>query len=371
MSKRILDQIEANSDNSSVEDVDTEALRLDKIPSPKKLFYEDEDEDQDEDEDEDQDQGHNGEDADNETVSQQEYEPIDEPINVKRVRFKRRQRDPVSDAEAPNVRYWDFGPLIRQGFRDKLPSNYEIKRWKRPSKHMVRSVVQLLEANFETAIEQVFDRYNDELGSAVNDSTAAHRQKHILMNDLVLKIRHQLKKSKFPSRISDRDIDIEYIVAKRKYIQSRYAQELANAEKLEDELIREEQKLREAKELCQDLQTSNKRKLQERLLKNDLHPSLTKAMENAYGLIPDSSQLNQGNNIYTKDAQELQLASSAGTTINVLEDEDTSDIEKLVPALHDYHKISQSIYNNIDKFMKLNQVESVLDKIDKSSRDNE
>ncbi|GAV47459.1 hypothetical protein ZYGR_0H03020 [Zygosaccharomyces rouxii] len=361
MAKRILDQIEANSDTSSVEDVDTEALRLDKIPSPKKLFYEDEDEDEDDDE----------EAADNEVVIQRESQPIEDPINVKRVRFKRRQRDPVSDAEDPNVRYWDFGPLIRQEFRDKLPSNYEIKRWRRPSKHMVRSVVQLIETNFETAIEQVLDRYNDELKSVVNDSTAVHRQKHILMNDLVFKIRHQLKKTKFPSRISDYDVDIEYIVSKRKYIQSRYALELANAEKLEDELIREEQKLKELKELCQDLETSNKRKLQDRLLKNDLHPSLTKAMENAYGLIPDSDQAGQGNNIYTKDVQELQLVPSGGTLTNGSEDEDTLDVEKLVPALREYNKVSQSIYSNIEKFMKLNKIESVLDRIDKISGDNE
>lgn len=378
MSKRVLDQIEANSDTSSVEDVDTEALRLDKLPSPKKLFYEDEDDGDNEDENEDEneevnedvnDENEDGEPAENGFAGQRVYEPIDEPINLKRVRFKRRQRDPASDVEQPNVQYWDFGPLIRQEFRSKLPSNYEIKRWKKPSKYMIKSVVQLVETNFETAIEQVFDRYNDELESAVTDSTSIHRQKHILMNDLALKIRHQLKKTKFPSRISDRDVDIEYIVAKRKYIQSRYAQELANAEKLEDELVREEQKLREAKELCQDLETSNKRKLQERLLKNDLHPSLTKAIENAYGLIPDNNHVKQGNNIYTKDVQELQLVPDGGSVVNPSEDEDISDAENFVPSIRDYNNVSRNIHDNISKFIELNKIESVLDAIDRNCKE--
>lgn len=364
MSKRILDQIEAKSDTSSVEDIDTEALRLDKLPSQKKLFYEEEEDEEEEEED-------NGGNVDKEIVDQGQYEAIDEAVNTKRVRFKRRQRDPVSDAESRNIRYWDFGPLIQQEFRDKLPSNYEIKRWKRPSKHMIRSAIQLLEANFETAIEQVLDRYNDELKSAVKDSATVHRQKHILMNDLTLKVKQQLKKTKFPSRISDRDADIEYIFAKRKYIQSRYAQELANAEKLEDELVREEHKLREVREFCQDLETSNKRKLQERLLKNDLHPSLTKAMENAYGLIPDSNQTEQGNTVYARDTQELQLVQGEEGVVEVSEDEHTSDFDEFLPALRDYSEVSKSIYENIDRFMKLNRVESILDKIDKTSGDDQ
>lgn len=338
----ILDKIEAHSDDSSVVDVDGDALRLDQELPEKQLFYTEEEELEDE----------------------QQYE---DTIAAKRVRFKRRQRDLDADAEPRAQDAWDFAQVVRNEFRDKLPSNYEIKRWKKPSKHMVRSVVQLIETSFEAAIEQVFEKYRVELQSVVPDPAPLYRQKHIIMSDILSKLKHQLKRTKFPSRISDRDVDIEYIVSKRKYIQARYAQELANAEKLEDELIRQQERLKEARKMFENLQESNKRRLTDRLLRNDLHPSLVKAMENAYGLIPDADMRNNPK-AYERDVQDLELE-SAGPLHYTIEPE----IEELLPALQEYRNISQRLYDNIDKFMARNHHDLIKSTLEncrpKSSRD--
>ncbi|AQZ13049.1 OKP1 (YGR179C) [Zygosaccharomyces parabailii] len=318
--KRILDEIEDHNDDSSVESVDSEALRLDTKPAQKQLFYTEE-----------------------EDLEVKEEENI---IRPKKVRFKRRQRDRDEDASTTVSDPWDFAEVVQSEFRDKLPSNYEIKRWKRPTKHMVRSVVQLVETDFEAAIEEIFEKYKGELRSVVVDTAPLHRQKHLIMSDMLSKIKHQLKKTKFPSRISDRDMDVEYIVSKRKYIQARYAQELTNAEKLEDELIRQQKRLQESREVFDTLQMSNKRKLKDQLMRNGLHPSIVKAMENAYGLIPDGETQN-GPRAYEKDVMDLKLDAGESCPMHNIEPE----IERLLPALRDYKNVSRRLHDNVDTFM--------------------
>lgn len=277
----------------------------------------------------------------------------------KQVRFNNKRDDAYSDQES-RLNPWELKRVIRKEFREKLPNNYEIKRWKRPSRIMIGSVIQLLETNVETALDQVFKKYEPELQSILvssNDQTSKiYRQKQSIMNDIVSKIKNQLKRSKFPSRISDRDMDIEYIVSKRKFIQKRYSEELNNAERLEKELLKEQKMLQEAQEACKNLRESNKSRLTERLVQNSLHPSLNKAVENAYGLITDKDKTHlTGQLAFKRDRDELNLQltdklESPAESVQV-----NQEMYNSLPSLQEYNKVSQDLRKNISQFAREEQ----------------
>lgn len=319
--------------NSSIDIPDSDALRLD-TPEPtsvpqKQLFYQD--------------------DEDSRMV---ENVPLVQSPVRKRVRFNKKQKaDLESDGESP-LHPWEFKRVIRRSFRDKLPNNYEIKRWKRPSSTMVQAVAQLLETNVESALQQVLDRYKGELQKIDGQRPIGKvfRQKQSIMNDIVSKIKSQLKKSRFPSRISDRDLEIEYIVSKRKFIQKRYAEELSNAERLEGELLREQRLLDEVRESCRTVQEDNRTRLTEGLIGgNNLHPSLNKAMENAYGLITDSSST-QTSTKFERDIADLNLKTADSESIQpsaLLPNDKALD---LLPALKEYQEAARELQQNITRF---------------------
>lgn len=286
--------------------------------------------------------------------------------NRKQVRFNNKRDDEYSDQES-RLHPWELKRVIRKEFREKLPNNYEIKRWKRPSRIMIGSVIQLLETNVETALAQVFKKYEPELQSILvssNDQTSKiYRQKQSIMNDIVSKIKNQLKRSKFPSRISDRDLDIEYIVSKRKFIQKRYSEELNNAERLEKELLKEQKMLQEAQEACKNLRESNKSRLTERLVQNSLHPSLNKAVENAYGLITDKDKTHlTGQLAFKRDRDELNLhltdkLESPAESVQV-----NQEIYNSLPSLQEYNRVSQDLRKNMSQFAKEEQ-RIIMDKL--------
>lgn len=277
----------------------------------------------------------------------------------KQVRFNNKRDEGYSDQES-RLHPWELKRVIRKEFREKLPNNYEIKRWKRPSKIMIGSVIQLLETNVETALDQVFKKYESELQTILvssNDQTSKiYRQKQSIMNDIVSKIKNQLKRSKFPSRISDRDLDIEYIVSKRKFIQKRYSEELNNAERLEKELLKEQKMLQEAQESCKNLRENNKSRLTERLVQNSLHPSLNKAVENAYGLITDKDKTDlTGQMAFKRDLNELNLELTDKLETPADSIQDNQEIYNSLPSLQEYNKVSQDLLKNISEFAKEEQ----------------
>lgn len=270
----------------------------------------------------------------------------------KKVRFNRAtQSENLSDQETA-LYPWELKKVIRKEFREKLPNNYEIKRWKKPSKVMINSVIQLLETNVQNSIEQVFEKYRNELQNVTHENNQEidrfHRQKQSIMNDIIAKIKLQLKKSRFPSRISEQDLDIEYIVSKRRFIQKRYAEELANAERVEYELFKEQQLLAEARGTCDQVKEDNRTKITETLIKNNLHPSLSKAVENAYGLIKDfEAEETSGKQVYLRDISELnvQLPQDKAPPNELYE-----KISNLLPALKDLDKAAKELHSSTDKF---------------------
>ncbi|QLQ81107.1 hypothetical protein HG537_0E04620 [Torulaspora globosa] len=319
----------SSDDDSSISVHDSDALRLDK-PKQKQLFY----------------QGEEESELDGEIHVP---EPLIESPIRKHVRFNSQRRQADSDEDTSPMHPWEFKRIIRKEFRDKLPKNYEIKRWRRPSKVMVNSVIQLLETNFESSLRQVLKKYTPELQAIEHTENIDRifRQKQSIMNDIISKIKSQLKKSKFPSRISDRELEIEYIVSKRKFIQDRYAEELTNAERLERELLREQSLLNELKASCEAVKLNNKTNLTKGLMENNLHPSLTKAVENAYGLITASSSSHiAGNSLYKKDVAELNLKQEDPTRTS------PTEMEDLLPGLNKSNQASTELYNNLSNFTR-------------------
>ncbi|CAI4485268.1 ADM_collapsed_G0021570.mRNA.1.CDS.1 [Saccharomyces cerevisiae] len=62
-----------------------------------------------------------------------------------------------------NVRPWEFRKVIQAEYRERLPRNYELKHWKKPSKIMIGSILRLLETNTVSALDSVFEKYEKEM----------------------------------------------------------------------------------------------------------------------------------------------------------------------------------------------------------------
>ncbi|SCV03457.1 LAMI_0H08306g1_1 [Lachancea mirantina] len=213
------------------------------------------------------------------------------------------------DERQENPHPWDFQALVSSEFRQKLPSDQEVRNWKRPSRTMLRAVTDVLENNVVEAVEAVFEKYQDEsdkiLGPRASRRMVTSKEK--LLSDIINKIYQKLRKSKFPSRVSDRELDIEYIFAKRKFIQERYSQELSHAEVIEQQLARDKRELQELQDKYKQLLANRSESLVR--MSDDtnggLHPAMAKAMVNSFGLITDAAT-NQTR--YEKDVRELNLS---------------------------------------------------------------
>lgn len=295
-----------------------------------------------------------------------ELESQSQSLAKKQVRFNQHS-DNKDEGDDSNIQPWEFRKVIRREYKEKLPNNYEIRNWRKPSKTMTSSVLQLLDNNVETALETVFVKYRPELERVTNNDLRQTgkilKQKQGIMEDIVTKIKQRLRRSKFPSRLADNDLDIEYIFAKRKYIQKRYEQELKNAERMEIELIREQEQLENDKRLCSSLKKSNTKKLTEKLVQNDLHPSLNRAMANAYGLTDSHGQDSSltDNQIYKKDTKELNLDTDVFNESELRNINDTA-VEQLpgyIPSLKRYNNASNELSKHINFFLQENNYEDI------------
>ncbi|KAL3232099.1 Inner kinetochore subunit OKP1 [Nakaseomyces bracarensis] len=211
--------------------------------------------------------------------------------------------------EVENVSPWQFQRVIRKEINGRLPSNYNLKRWRKPSRVMIDSVMQLLESNGADAIDTVFQKYEKELFKHIRGPTHVRhqemeeikREKEKMVRDILLRIEKKLRFSKFPSRLSENDFNVEYIYEKRRFLQERYAQELQKAELLEKEITRENKLLQEARQLTENLRGNNDKRLREKLERNDIHPSMLQAISE--GLEHNSF----GNVAFNRDKIELNL----------------------------------------------------------------
>lgn len=237
-----------------------------------------------------------------------------------------------------------------------MPRNYELKHWKKPSKVMLESIFRLLETNTASALDSVFEKYREELTQMThgdnNELKRIYQKKERLLETIVTKINKKLRQAKFPSRVSERDLDIEYIYSKRQFIQNRYSQELQNCERLETNLAREKKLLEETKKLCKNLKTSNKRRLTEKLIQRDLHPVLNKAIEYTYGLdSTKGSAQADGQVTFKNDANELNLMWNDPIKSTTDVGLDNKEVFSLLPSLQEYTNTSRDLKETIDRLV--------------------
>lgn len=172
-----------------------------------------------------------------------------------------------------------------------------------------------------------------------------------MLHEIVNKIKRKLKKSKFPARISDRELDIEYIFAKRKFIQERYSQELRNAETIEHQLIREQQKLSEAKLVTGKLTGKDKKEIAHltQQLTQTLNPVLNRAMVNSYGLLAD---VKNNKHTFQHDSDELSLVLENDKERNELSSE---TIKQYLPSLKDFETVDVTLNTTLERFNNTNK----------------
>ncbi|CEP62769.1 Okp1p LALA0_S06e03378g [Lachancea lanzarotensis] len=233
---------------------------------------------------------------------------------------------------------WDFNTLVQQEFRRRLPQNYEVRGWKKPSRNLVSSLESIFESNMGIALEQCFTKYEGECERVILDRSlrSIHEEKEQMLFELLDQIKRRISKTRFPSRCADRDLDIEYIYAKRQFMQSRFSQESARVEALQLQVQREQTKLDELKTLRSKTTERNARKfkqLTDRISAN-LHPALSKAMINSFGLLRDGQANTER---YQHDVDDLNLR---------LQDADSpvppSQLQDNLSAIKNYQEVLQS-----------------------------
>ncbi|CUS22253.1 LAQU0S05e01156g1_1 [Lachancea quebecensis] len=266
----------------------------------------------------------------------------------KRVQFKQHmgsvsEERPVS--EQP-VDQWNFKALISDKFRERL-SESDLKAWQRPSKRLVNCITDILENNVDLALKATFEKYEVECERLILGRSVKHirREKEHMLHKTIGKIERQLQKSKFPSRVKDRDFDIEYVYAKRAFIQNNFSQELEHTDSIEHQVLREQKALEDLKNVQAKLanRTLRQTKLLTEQLSQNLHPALSKAMINSFGLIGDDAVNKER---YKKDADELNLKlvdPSAGMTHSLL--------HKYLPSLKDYEESTEKLQSGLQRFI--------------------
>ncbi|CAR21519.1 Okp1p [Lachancea thermotolerans CBS 6340] len=262
----------------------------------------------------------------------------------KRVQFKHHidsasEEEPIS--EQP-IDQWNFKDLIGDRFRERLPET-DLKAWQRPSKRLLNSITDILENNIDLALEATFEKYEAECERLAIGRSVKHirRDKERMLHKTIGKIERQLQSSKFPSRVKDRDFDIEYIYAKRTFIQNSFSQELEHTDSVEHQVLREQKALEDLKHVQAKLSNRALRqtKLLTEQLSHNLHPALSKAMVNSFGLIGDNA-INKER--YKKDVDELNLKladPSAGVTHSLL--------HKYLPSLKNYEKTAEKLQGSL------------------------
>ncbi|CAI4038867.1 hypothetical protein SMKI_06G2170 [Saccharomyces mikatae IFO 1815] len=347
----------SESDSSILMNVnDIKTLRLDVAPEAKNtglkktLFYENSDDAEEEEEEK--------EDRRSGIAGQPHYKESKQlRFEVNKENLSKVQRD-LSDENVTNeensVRPWEFGKVIQTEYRERLPRNYELKHWKKPSKIMLGSIFRLLETNTVSALDSIFEKYENELNQMThgdsNELRRIYSKKERLLEIILTKINKKLRQAKFPSRISERDLDIEYIYSKRQFIQNRYSQELQNCERLEVNLSRERKLLEETKKLCRNLKTNNRKRLTEKLIQRDLHPALNKAMEYTYGLESTNGSARTGGQvIFTNDNNELNLLLNDPIKSTTDVGLDKKEVLSLLPSLLEYTNKSRELKGTMDQ----------------------
>ncbi|SCU79458.1 LAFA_0B03246g1_1 [Lachancea sp. 'fantastica'] len=246
---------------------------------------------------------------------------------------------------------WDFKPLVQQEFERRLPQNYELRGWKKPSRRLVLSLQGILESNVGIALDKCFAKYETDCERIFLDRSvrSVHREKEIMLVELVEQIKQRISQARFPTRCSDRDLDIEYIYAKRQYIQSQFSLESARVEALQHQVQREQTRLDELKTLRSKTTERNARKfkqLTDQLSKN-LHPALSKAMINSFGLLRDK-HANTERYQYDVDDLNLQLHDQKPPVSPPKLEESLTSVHSYYEALQGFEDIQTGAFKNAE-----------------------
>lgn len=275
------------------------------------------------------------------------------PRERKRVRFNPGEKDDDNDDYA-DINPWDFKRQIRKLYREQLPDTYRIKNWRRPSKDLVGNFVELLENNVELASNNVFEKYSREIDRVLPDNEEQERLKDRLENqlfDVIYNIKKRLKRTKFPSKIWAENMNMEYVYAKGEAIKKRYENELNRAEAIERQVIREEEYLKSLQEDDQSRITEHKENLKKELteLSQNLHPSLSTALSNTFGLIKDSEMSHEK---YKQDEITFNLKLKTDFTKPLLPSSDKS-VKELLPELTEYDALINHIMDKLSNLINI------------------
>lgn len=255
--------------------------------------------------------------------------------------------DSSSSDEDQEENPWQFPKLIRREMKNRLPNNYNLKRWRKPSRILVDSVMQLLETNSANSVDIVFEKYDDELMRLLRgkrqEIELIKEDKEKMLGDILQRIEKKLRFSKFPSRLTENDLNIEYIYEKRRFLQERYVQELRKAEILEQEIAKERKLLQDAKELTENIQQTNDKRLTDKLVRNEIHPVLLQS-------ISDSLDSATQKIAYRRDVIELNLENSHQIH------QKTHSIRRPIAQLIDETNQLTSVFNDQNRLHKLEKM---------------
>ena len=274
------------------------------------------------------------------------------PRERKRVRFGINEKG--GDEDFNNVSPWDFKRLIRKFYKEQLPDTYQIRNWKRPSKDMLTNFIDLIENNIELASEEVFKQYHQELNQLYPDSEEQAKLKDSLENkvfDTTYNIKKRLKRTKVPSKIWVDNLNMEYIYAKGESIKKRYKSELDRAEAIERQLIREEEHLKSLQEKGETQAKKRKQVLSKELseLSKTMHPSLSVALSNTFGLIKDDKMSNE---IYQQDKIDFNLKLKTDFSKPLISEKEENSLNGLTNAMDNNRELVNEIFGKISALLQ-------------------
>lgn len=198
---------------------------------------------------------------------------------------------------------WNFKNLIKKEYLERVPTQYVPRKWTSPSALLIKSLMDMLEGCAALAIKESFTKYSDEvervleMGSHDKDKYMSKMKvkKFKMMKDLITKIGNELNKATIPTRRSDKDLNMKYVIQKRLYLQKKLTGELEQAEKVESLLNASKDELEELFNRNEMITQTNKTKLMEAINEGRMNPALNKAFENTFG-IKDTDVINGSDN---------------------------------------------------------------------------
>lgn len=160
------------------------------------------------------------------------------------------------------------------------------------NKKLVDNVMKLIEGNLQDSIDNAFNnnlpRLNMLLQNDQSEIDQIYHWKIKLINEILNKIESRLNVCEIPTDLNANDLDPEYIFNKRNYIQSLLQDSLTHKNELHLMKTELNNKITDMENFVKSMSLNNTYLLQQKLLNNNLHPILNRAVDNSFGLIKDT-----------------------------------------------------------------------------------